>query len=261
MATFKIKIKSQGQSQFSTFTDREGKFVAEKIKGAIEDQVYNTAGRIIAEEAELCSKRNLFLAAVFFQRVVSRTPLDEDYMTGMNERGHITMHYADNDSVRDCWVASYRNKKITAKALRENCGCNFDKFNDRSEIQIIYNQFLSFMGKNKKINAVHIDNTHERFPMLEYGEYAHDGSIKKGPKYEHGVKNGFSIQAPVGMLRLTQQEFADKAFEVTDAMLGGRGRVQSGLIKKGSKETVKKILKGKSRLTNRELEKIAECYR
>ncbi len=261
-AKFSLKIKHTGSSQVESFVGSDGKVFAQKLAGAIENSVYNAAGQMIAEKTEESKRRNLFLAAMFFQRVVSRTPLDEDYMTGINERGKPTMHYADNDSVRDCWVASYRNKKITSKYLRESCGCTFLKFNDRTEVKKIYEQFLELAGKTKNISGVHIDNTHERFPMLEYGEYLHDGSIKSGEHYEHGVKGGYSVQAPAGMLRLTQQEFEDTAFNIPTEELMQNGRKwQKRLKKSGSAETVKRILRGKSKLSQNDAERIAEVYK
>lgn len=261
---FNLKIKHQGASGYEIFSNQDGKAVVNKITGAIENQMYNAAGQMIVEKTEEATRRNLFLAAMFFQRVVSRTPLDEDYITGMNERGHITMHHADDDVVRDCWVASYRNKKITSKELRENYGCEFYKFNDRGEVHKIYQQFLTLIGKTKNVSGIRIENTNERFAMLEYGEYRHDGTIKKDSdnKYPHGVKGGYSVQAPVGMLRLTQQEFEDTAFNIPtkELMINGR-KWQRSLKKSGSIETVKKVLKGKRKITSEEARKITEAYK
>jgi hypothetical protein len=100
--------------------------------------------------------------------------------------------------------------------------------------------------------------------MLEYGEYKHDGTIKKDSdnKYPHGVRGGFSVQAPVGMLRLTQQEFEDTAFNIpTSELITNSRRWQRGLKKSGSIETVKKILKGKTKISSEDAKKIMEAYK
>ena len=265
---FKLKIKHFGSSQIESYTGNDGKTFVSRIQGELENTIIDATGQMVAEKALEISRRNLFLAAMFFQRVVSRTPLDEDYYTGVDERGKPTIHHADEDRVRDSWVASYNNFKITAKYLRENCGCEFFVFNDRSEVKKIYQEFLKFLSKGKgladgtaTLKGVRIENNHERFPMLEYGEYEHDGVIKKGEHYEHGVKGGFSIQAPVGMLRLTQQEFEDTAFNIPtkDLMMDGR-KWQTGLKKKGSLKTVKKLLYGKKKISFKDACEIAKVY-
>ena len=265
---FNLKLRHLGASQFDVSSSKDGKVIANKITGEIENIAYNAAGQMIAEKTEEATKRNLFLSAMFFQRVVARTPRDETYITGVNNRGKLTAHKADDDYVQDCWTASYGNSKITAKELRENCGCEFLKFNDRTEVKKIYEQFLKMLGNRAvasgkaTLRSVNIENTHERFPMLEYGEYEHDGTIKSGEHYKHGVKNGYSIQAPVGMLRLTQQEFEDTAFNISteDLMMNAR-KWQRGLKKAGSFESVKKVLKGKSKISFKEACEIAEAYR
>jgi len=208
MATFNVRIKAQGASRIEHFTDKSGKAFAKTIAGAIEERVATAMGSAIVEEMEKNRARTLFLSAVFFQRVVNRTPLDEDYYY-MNKKGELAIHNKDDDVVRDCWVASYNNRKITSKQLRES-GLTFDTFNDEGEIRQIYEVFSKafIQGKGKRnINSIKIENTNERFPMLEYGEYQADGDIKRGELYYHGVEGGYSVQAPHGMLRITEAEF------------------------------------------------------
>ena len=203
---FKIKTKHQGASHIDQYTGSNGKIVAQHFAGAIEDEVAEVKGRALLVSAKTQRERTLFMAAVFFQRVVCRTPVDEDYYY-QDKNGDLKIHNKDDDAVRDAWVASYNNRKITAKQMRE-AGITFDKFNDEGEIRAIYEMFReAFIMGNKNILTVHIDNEHERFPMLEYGEYKNDGTLKKGEKYYHGVEGGYSVQAPAGMLRITQAEF------------------------------------------------------
>lgn len=265
-ATFKIKIRHQGASHIESYVGKDGKVIANKIAGAIEETAYDAAGQMIAEATLEATRRNVFLTAMLFQRLVSRTPMDEDYMTGMNERGKITIHKADDDYIRDAWTASYGGKSITAKQLRAQ-GIEFLKFNDRSEVKKIYDEFLKLLGNRpvsegkQVLRKFNIENTHERFAMLEYGEYAHDGSIKSGEHFKHGVKNGFSVQAPSGMERLTRTEFEETAFNIPTRDLMNNGKKwQTGLKKSGSLKTVTKVLKGKNKVLFREMCEIAKVY-
>lgn len=265
--TFRLRVKHPGSSHIESYMGKDGKVVSSKIAGAIEEESFSIAGKLIAQAALETSRRNLFLAAMFFQRVVSRTPMDETYYAGVTKDGQPIIHKADDDYVRDAWTATYNNYKITAKQLREK-GIDFIKFNNRNEVKQIYNEFLNFLGKGKGLldgkavlKGVRIENTHERFAMLEYGEFEKDGSIKSGEHFKHGVKGGYSVQAPVGMLRLTQQEFEDTAFNIPtkDLMIDGR-KWQTSLKKSGSIKTIAKMLKGKSKISFREACEIARAY-
>ena len=203
---FTIKTKHLGASLTEQYTGKDGKVAAKKFAGAIEDEITAVKGRTFLVAAKTQRERTLFMSAVFFQRVVCRTPVDEDYYY-MDKDGNLKIHNKDDDAVRDAWVISYNNRKITAKQMRE-AGITFNKFNDEGEIRAIYEMLRSaFVMGDKRILSIHVNNEHERFPMLEYGEYKHDGEIKKGFNYYHGVEGGYSVQAPAGMLRITQAEF------------------------------------------------------
>ena len=265
MVSFKLKIKHQGSSRIDQYTGKDGKIISKKIAGAIEDDVYAIGGRRLLESAETNRERTLYLAAVFFQRVVSRTPIDEDYYY-TDKNGDLQIHHKDNDVVRYSWTASYNNRKITAKDFI-GMGLTFDRFNDEGEIRKIYEAFRQafIQGKGKKnIRAVHIDNTHERFPMLEYGEYEHDGSLKRGEKYYHGVSNGYSVQAPRGMLRITQAEFESMSLNMSTNRLIKEYVRRSQRINKIPSESkmkeVKRVMK-KRRVTDEDIEIIEKAYK
>ena len=206
--SFKLKIRHQGSSQTDSYAGEDGKLVTRKIAGTIEDSVIAMHGSAIAESAAVRRERTLFMAAVFFQRVVNRTPVDEDYFF-TDRNGDLQVHKADDDSVRDSWTAKYNSRKVTAKQLRESAGVTFDRFNDEGDIRAIYGQFRRafIQNRDRNILSVRIENDHERFSQLEYGEYPRDGEPKQGERYYHGVDRGYSIQAPYGMLRITQAEF------------------------------------------------------
>jgi hypothetical protein len=203
------------------------------------------------------------MAAVFFQRVVCRTPVDEDYYY-QDKNGDLKIHNKDDDAVRDAWLASYNNRKITAKQMRE-AGITFDKFNDEGEIRAIYEMFReAFIMGNKNILTVHIDNEHERFPMLEYGEYKNDGTLKKGEKYYHGVEGGYSVQAPAGMLRITQAEFQKMTLTMsTRKLIQSYVQRSQRTLKNPSPskmKELKRILGNKNRFTEEEASAIERIY-
>ena len=262
--SFKLKIKHQGSSRIDQYTGKDGKIISQKIVGAIEDSAYLVSGRRVFEAAQTHRERTLFLTAVFFQRVVSRTPLDEDYYF-TDKDGDLKIHHKDDDAVRDCWTASYNNKKITAKQLKD-LGVTFDRFNDEGEIRTIYETFRKafVQGKgNRDIKVVHVDNTHERFPQLEYGEYEHDGELKRGEKYYHGVQNGYSVQAPHGMLRITQAEFETMTLSMSTEKLIKEYVRRSQRLNKIPSESkmreIKRVMK-KQHLTDNDIKIIERAY-
>lgn len=214
--SFRLKIKHAGASKVEQYSDKNGRVFSKRVAGVIEEQAINVTGRRLLETAVTNRERTLFLAAVFFQRVVNRTPVDENYYY-TNAKGELVMHKKDDDAVRDYWVASYNNRKVTAKQLRES-GISFDTFNDEGDIRKIYEAFRKafIQGKgNKNIKSIHIDNTHERFPMLEYGEYQGDSGVIGEAEYKHGVEGGYSVQAPHGMLRITEAEFQTMSLKMS----------------------------------------------
>lgn len=263
---FKIKVKHYGASQIEQYVGKNGKILSETIKGAIEDEVVNVAGRKIFETVKQQRERTLFMAAVFFQRVVNRTPMDEDYNFTL-KNGTVELHEADDDYVRDAWTASYNNRKVTAKQLRE-AGITFEKFNDESEIRKIYNVFKKAFVQNKKnILQIHIENNHERFPMLEYGEYKKDSKeIKTGRPYgyEHGVEGGYSVQAPHGMLRITEAEFQTLALNMSTKKLikeyVSRSQRTEKVPSPAKMKELKKLILDKTHLYEEDLTAIERIY-
>ena len=261
-----IKHKHQGKTQIEPYIGDGGKIVYEKIKGAIEEDIFALEGKAIAGAFLQQSLKTLFISAMFFQRLVARTPLDEDYIKGKSKKGKPLMHHADDERIKDHWIASYRNKVFTSKYFQEK-GCTFERYNDRAEVLIIYNEFLSFLGKGRLakgemvLRQVHIDNDSPYYPTLEYGEYVKDGTIKTGPKRKHGVTGGYSVQAPAGIYRYTRFELFSSlpTISINDLMSSGRNW-QRGLKRTGSIKTLAKFLQGKSHITFTEACEIARQY-
>ena len=262
---FKLKIKHRGASQIDQYVGDNGKVVTEKIKGAIEDTVVDVAGRKIFETIKMQRERTLFMAAVFFQRVVNRTPMDEDY-TVTKVNGDTVEHHADDDYVRDAWTASYNNRKVTAKQLSDS-GITFEVFNDEAEIRKIYNVFRKafVQNKSKNILQIHIENNHERFPMLEYGEYTQDSrKINSGPLYEHGIEGGYSVQAPHGMLRITEAEFQTLTLNMSTKKLIKEYVQRSQRTQKvpsaSKMKELKKLILDKTHLDDNDMSAIERIY-
>lgn len=276
-ATFKIRVRTEGTSNRKAYVGKDGKKIRSIMIGALETRVLDLTGKMIVRSGLEASERTLWLNAIFFQRLVSRTPRDESY-SYRDKEGHIHYHKDDKDYIQDYWTAKYWNYEgITAKYLRENCGCTFETINNKNEIKIIYQEFRNrFFGKegstgrkNKEsgkttLKGVRIfcdypkDKQHElRYHLLEYGGYVGDGIIKEGDKNYHGVIGGRSVQAPGGMTALTEAEFAAGNFSVSNADLI---KYLGKITKVKSYESLKKLLKGKVKLSKADVAKIMELY-
>ena len=260
---FKIKVKHYGASQIEQYVTKKGKVFTEVIKGAIENDVVNVAGRNILATAKQRRERTLFMAAVFFQRVVNRTPKDECYVFE-KRNGSEEVHSPDGDYVRNAWTASYNHRKVTAEQLID-AGLTFKDFNDETEIRKIYEVFKKAFVQNKKnILQIHIENNHERFPMLEYGEYRKDSrEIKRGEWYSHGVRGGFTVQAPHGMLRITEAEFQTMVLNNKSKFISeylNKYGAEEKVPSKQKMEELKKIIMNKSHLYEEDLSVIERIY-
>lgn len=278
-ATFKLRIKTEGTSHQKDYVGKDGKAISSLMIGAVENRALDLTGRMIATEGLEASERTLWFAAIYFQRLVSRTPRDENY-SYRDDKGNIHYHKDDEDYIQDYWTAKYWNYEgITAKYLRDNCGCDFNVVNNQKEIKIIYNEFRNrFFGAegsrgraNKEsgkstLKSVRFicdfpkDKEHElRYHLLEYGGYIGDGIIKNADRY-HGVVNGHSVQAPSGMTAMTDAEFKSGQFRApgkrvkTKNLLKHIGRSQNMTAEIG------KILKGKTKLSDSDVTKIMNLY-
>ena len=221
----KIVIKTPTR----TWTARQGVLYGD----IFEKQIENNASKIVLNHIaelrkngsnyEAVIQQRLHIFAVFFQRVVSRTPLDEKY-TWYEENprtGNMVKHTHKPDkgvhsAARYDWFITDGNKTISAQDFPKKY---FDVVNDAAAISAIEKKFnSSFAPRLSKTNAgkalgtlegLYIKNDNPHWYVLEYGggyRWPMNGEIKDGPKYEHGVENGHSVQAPVGMYRITEME-------------------------------------------------------
>ena len=240
---FKIKVSTPGASEIDSYTGEDGKTASKLIAGAIEDRVVLTGAALLTETMDSFIIRNLYLSAIFFQRVVCRTPVDEDYLY-MDRDENLKLHEKDDDSVRDAWTVSYNNANITARQMTDS-GVPFGTFNDRSDIDKIFEllkkKFLK--GKTRNLHQVRISNSHKRFAMLEYGEYKHDNGIRGKGKYYHGTDRGYTIQAPYGMTRITEAEFQQMSISMSTEELMRSYVTRTNRLKKTPSKSKMKRLK------------------
>ncbi len=255
-----FKVSTFGNSQTKTSVDANGKTIAEKIKGALEDSIITVTGAKVLEKSTEQKERTIYMAAVFFQRVVSRTPVDEDYTFVYN--GKELSHEKDDDVVREAWTISVENKTFTAKDFMTS-GVTFDKFNDKGEIDTIYKALRENVDFRKKLNIV-INNKHKRCAELEFGEYEKDGTIKRGEKYSHGVTNGYSVQAPYGMKRITIAECNQmKVSSSTEKLIKSYAQSSNRLKKVPSQSKMKRLkslIKNKTHLSKNDIEAVEKVY-
>ena len=222
MASITVKTPSR------TWTLEQGVL----YKDVIGKHIQRNASKIVLNKiAELNSKgsnyravinQRLSIYATFFQRVVSRTPLDESYtVTIFDEKKGIekTVHHTKDDiQCRYDWYMSDGEVELSARAFPK---AYFKDVNDKKAIEGIKKKLQEIYAKNlskknseeiiKKIERLEVFNNNPHFAVLEYGGGYHWGDkseIKKGPgnKYEHGVENKHSVQAPVGMKRISELE-------------------------------------------------------
>lgn len=286
-ATFKIRVRTEGTSNQKAYEGKDGKKFTNLMIGALENTALDLTGRMIAKSGLEASERTLWFNAIYFQRIISRTPRDEDY-SYIDKNGKWQRHHGEdgsknyvNDHMQDFWTAKYWNYEgITAKYLRESCGCTFEKFNDPKEIKIIYKEFRDrFFGaqgsqgrKNKEsgkttLKSVRIfcdypkDKQHElRYHLLEYGGYIGDGIIKSGDKYYHGVANGHSVQAPAGMTAKTNAEYEAGQFKVPGSEVSNKDLLKNIGPKREMPKELKEILKTKKQLSDSDVKKVMEFY-
>lgn len=183
----------------------------------------------------------IYIIAIFIQRLASRTPMDENYTykqkvfekavfvgkkrgrniwmrTGSEQTFH---HHKDKNFARYDWELSCEGTTITTKQIADECGKEvFYTENDSESIKKIYSVLKSTFSEKtiEQMNNLKIENHNKHIDVLEYGMYKKDSAVIKQGKWEHGVKNHYSVQAPKGMLRQTMLELRAIADTQTKSM-------------------------------------------
>ncbi len=206
-----------------------------KFRDIFMDEVEKRAIKIGVGKLALSAKtelnRTLTIAATFFQRVCARTPLDEDYVINITAEGKEIWHKANRVQCRMDWYAEYNGRRLFADDIAQEFPNIFDKYNDSSAINSIKEMMAEKFNIDISASSYDITfgNENPYFATLEYGGYKKDSDryntgVDKG--LEHGVKNKHSVQAPVGMLRITQMELESMARSPALTNLAKRYRQQ-----------------------------------
>lgn len=207
-----------------TFTDKEGKEFSKTIVDELNSSLSVAVMGGLKRCAEFAETSSIYKAAVFFQRVVSRTPYDEQYVKRVDYTDPVThevhqiktVHNPDKHSIRYSWCIAFGNNILTAQELNNDFPDMFFVFNSKSDIERIFDKLYRMVGDTtvRNVRTWHIYNTEfdtEEYKDLEYGSYKKDSKyISQGKlsiHHEHGVEGGYSVQAPAGMYRISLMEF------------------------------------------------------
>lgn len=204
--TFRVKTPRE------TVSAKTLKVAADLFFQSCERTTYKAAIDKLADTARALENRQYVILATFFQRVCARTPLDEKYINGIDSKGNLIYHRPNKVRCRFDWYISCGEKVVSAEEMVNQIPTIFNFYNNKGAIKEV-ETILRKAFKGLDISECIIGNENPYFATLEYGGYDHDTAPRKGIVEEpwesgekHGVKNKHSIQAPVGMLRVTQME-------------------------------------------------------
>lgn len=225
---------SNNRLHITVITPRRKETTTNKDEGinsfteAINMQLARTVSSSLAVKLSTAINRAISIIAIFFQRVCARTPLDEPYDYVIE--GKTYHHKPDNIQARMSWAIESGGKMLTSADLENVHPGLFDNYNDKNSIDIIKNDIKDYFGKDFDLK-VSITNISPYFNVLEYGGYKehtpHAPNVGDTKNHLlHGVENEHSIQAPVGMLRITEMEFENIAKTAKLTPLSTRYRKQ-----------------------------------
>lgn len=212
--------------------------------------------------------------ATFFQRVVARTPLDERYERVIETKNgeKVIHHIPDEEICREHWYIeeAHGKTKIYSRTLIRG-GLEFNIVNNADEINQIKEKLKAkyplkrFLKANETPDFA-IANDCKHFTRLEYGYSTWDNDtnpvVGVGGR-EHGVKNKHSVQAPVGMLRITEAEL--DSIRRKPSLKSLRSRYKGGTAMKVTPSDKKlkefyKLLKKSHRVRYADIKKYLEVY-
>ncbi len=267
--TFNIKVRHFDRS--STTHKAKGT-EKKKIATIIGQRLVENVVSVVAESALLSVREfnnwAVIKTALFFNRVVSRTPIDEKYYG----------HTPDTDSVWKQWKIKYWGKELSAAEIGLShfidTKANFDNQYAVWEIKTaiidkLFKGAANFEKRTRRIRNIRVENDHPRFAMLEYGTYTRKNSetIKEGRFRFHGIQNGYSVQAPYGMLRITEAEMASMTNDDFRKWLMFEQKGEEVTKRTPSKEQMKKLMKimtqngiPKRHLSNRDVNAIGQVF-
>lgn len=214
-----LRIKSPTGTVYQGFQNySNSNRITEDMEEMLDLALGNMVVRNLAPTIESAKYMSWHLLATVFQRVVSRTPIDEDYYVKY-KNGTSRNYKRDDNSCKLDWFIQKGFKKIYVTDIIEQCGDIFKTYNDASSIKLLEGLFANlFKGSQKGDVKATIGNDNPHFAVLEYGGITGDPNVLNEDAHnppdllseeagqKHRMKNGRSIQAPFGMLRITIAE-------------------------------------------------------
>lgn len=232
----------------STVKAKDMTSVADLFYEEIENRAFGIAVQNLALSTRTALNRWYTIVATFFQRVCARTPLDEKYINGIDSKGNFTMHYPDKMRCRFDWYVECGGIQVTAGDMIKKNVSLFNEYNNSESINAIIN-ILKETFSSVDFTKCTIGNDNPYFETLEYGGYDHDTAPRQGivengweTGEKHGVKNKHSVQAPMGMLRITQMELQSMIRSSASTSLSKRYRGQR-TVKLPSDARMKQLVK------------------
>ena len=241
------------------------------------DELENNVSKVclgrFAQSIEKSYEDQIAVISTFFQRVVARTPLDERYERVIETRNgeKVILHIPDEEVCREHWYIeeSHGKTKMYSRTLIRG-GLEFNVVNDAEEINAIKEKLKSkyplkrFLKANEAPDFT-VANDCKHFTRLEYGYSAwkNDTEPIVGDMREHGVKNKHSVQAPVGMLRITEAEL--ESIRRKPSFKSLRSRYKGGLTLRATPSDKKlkefyNLLKRSHRIRYADIKKYLEEY-
>ena len=244
-----------------------------KFYNELENNVSKICLGKFAQSIEKNYEDQIAVIATFFQRVVARTPLDERYERVVQTKNgeKVIQHIPDEEICREHWYIeeSHGKTKMYSRTLIRG-GLEFNVVNDSEEINAIKDKLKSkyplkrFLKANEAPDFT-VANDCKHFTRLEFGYSAwnHDTNPVAGDMREHGVKNKHSVQAPVGMLRITEAEL--ESIKRRPSLRSLRSRYKGGTAMKVTPSDKKlqefyKLLKKSHRVRYADIKKYLEVY-
>lgn len=245
-----------------------------KFYSELENNVSKICLNRFAQSIEKSYEDQIAIIATFFQRVVARTPLDERYERVVQTKNgeKVIRHIPDEEICREHWYIeeSHGKTKMYSRTLIRG-GLDFNVVNNSEEINAIKDKLKSkyplkrFLTANEAPDFT-VANDCKHFTRVEFGYSAwkHDTEPVTGiGGREHGVKNKHSVQAPVGMLRITEAEL--ESIKRKPSLRSLRSRYKGGTAMKVTPSDKKlqefyKLLKKSHRIRYADIKKYLEEY-
>lgn len=242
------------------------------------DEIERSAAKIcigaLSKNIEKAYEDQVSIIATFFQRLISRTPVDEKYeriiITKTGEK-KVIKHKPDGEKCREHWFIedTKTGDKIYSKRFIKGPD-SFNVVNNSTEINEIKEAVKRKFPIKKYLDeepVFAVGNDSKHFERIEYGysQWKNDTSPVIGAPIgrEHGVKNRHSVQAPVGMLRITEAELESIRRRPSFRSLRSRykGGLRTNVTPSDKKlEEFYKILKRGHRIKYADIKRYLEMY-